>query len=613
VRLPLRPPLAALAVLLAAAPLTAQDYEPEWDSLSKRPVPEWFPEAKFGIFIHWGVYSVPAFSDTSTYSEWYQYWLDTNSHGGLVRRFHEANYGPGFEYRDFASRFRAELFDPEEWARILRRSGARYVVLTSKHHDGFCLWPDTRASAVRGYPWTAAETGPRRDLVGELTEAVRAAGLRMGLYYSFMEWHNPLFEEDPDRYVAEYMIPQIQDLILRYRPDVFWPDGEWNHPDSFWRSPEILAWIYENAPNREEIVVNDRWGRSLRGSVGDFSTTEYGHLGGARGMRRDRPFEECRGIGHSFAWNRAEGYDLYMSRTECVRLLVDLVSQGGNLLLDIGPTADGRIPLILQDRLFAIGRWLEKNGVAIYGTEAGPFRRLSWGRSTVRGDHLYLHVYDWPEDGRLRLRGLLNDIEEARLLHDPEGPPVAAVREENGDWILDLSCRLPGEHVSVLALDLDGAPRVEEWFGPGEDGVLELPAAAAGIEGPSLRTESMSGPGGRPVLNLGYWTSLEDRAKWAPVRLPEHSTWRLRIEYACAPGQEGGRLAVELRTAGGALALDLPVEPATGSWRDYAWLGPFDLELPPALAGAELEVMVRALEIPADALMNLRRIVLEPR
>src|SRR5262249_42386976 len=152
-----------------------------WEQLDARPIPQWFQDARFGIFIHWGVYSVPSFCHTSTYSEWYQHWLDTNSHDGLVRQFHDRVYGKDFAYRDFAAQFRAELWDPAAWAQTFQRAGADYIVITSKHHDGFCLWPDPVASDVRGYPWNATVTGPRRDLLGELAAAVRKEGVRFGL------------------------------------------------------------------------------------------------------------------------------------------------------------------------------------------------------------------------------------------------------------------------------------------------------------------------------------------------------------------------------------------------------------------------------------------------
>ena len=432
-----------------------------WESLNGRHSPEWFGDAKFGIFIHWGVYAVPSFCDTSTYSEWYLWWLKTNAHDGLERKFHERVYGKDFAYRQFAPMFKAELWNPDRWAAIFKRSGAKYVVLTTKHHDGFCLWPSRIASQVRGYPWNSMETGPQRDLVGELTESVRKIGLRMGFYYSFMEWDNPVFDRDKGEYVNTVMWPQMKELVTKYQPDIFWPDGEWNDPDTLWRSEEFLAWLYNHAPNRQEIVVNDRWGKELRAKSGDFYTTEYSrHAGeGATGGRK--PFEECRGIAHSFAFNRAEEYDIYLSRTKAVRMLIDMVSQGGNLLLDVGPTADGRIPLLMQDRLFAIGRWLNVNGEAIYGTTAGPFKELPWGRATTKGQTLYLHVYDWPERGELVVPGLANNVKSATVLSDDKERLLRVKKQDPHGIRIDLSGQRPFEHATVVALQLDGDPKVD--------------------------------------------------------------------------------------------------------------------------------------------------------
>ena len=453
-----------LATLVASSawadPADSQvQFQPTWESLNARSVPKWFSDDKFGIFIHWGVYAVPSYCDTSTYSEWYQHWVSTNAHDGLERKFHERVYGKDFEYRDFAPMFRAELYDPQEWAKIFKRSGARYVVLTSKHHDGFCLWPNKVASEVRGYAWNSVETGPQRDLLGDLTKAVRSEGLKMGYYFSFLEWENPLYDSDRDAYVDRVALPQMRELINNYQPDILWPDGEWVSSDTMLRSTEFLAWLYNHSPKRETIVVNDRWGKGLRGKCGDFFTTEYGKWGGEGVGQGRKSFEECRGIGHSFAFNRAEKYDIYASRTASVRLLIDMVSQGGNLLLDIGPTADGRVPLIMQDRLFAIGRWLEVNGDSIYGTTRSPFKELSWGRATVKGNTIYLHVYDWPEDGLLEVPPLANKITGAYLLADQQRQPLSIKSLSTKGSSVDLSGHHPELHATVVVLELDGPPK----------------------------------------------------------------------------------------------------------------------------------------------------------
>ena len=588
--------------LVQANVSTAQEsviYEDDWESLSEHTTPQWFRDAKFGIFIHWGVYSVPAFCDTSTYSEWYQYWCDTNAHGGLERRFHEENYGVDFEYHQFAPMFKAEMWNPAKWAELFRRSGARYMVITSKHHDGFCLWPSKVASEVRGYPWNSVETGPGRDLTAELFEACRAEGVRPGLYYSFMEWHNPLYEADKPRYVEEVMFPQVKELIQRYEPEVFWPDGEWDHPDTLWRSPELLAWIYNNASNSEELAVNDRWGRGLRGQVGDYSTTEYGSLGNSsgEGMRPDRPFEECRGIGHSFAFNRAEDYDIYSTRTECIRELIDLVSKGGCLLLDIGPTADGRIPVIMQDRLLAIGRWLEVNGEAIYGTDASPFAATPWGRATCRDDAIYLHVYEWPADDMLHVPGLLSPIRSARVLGG-SGSDLE-VSGAPGSWTIDLDPEHPAAHATVIRLDIEGAPRIDRSIRPDRDGLIMLTPDSARIKGVDMRVETRDGH-----RNLGWWSNVDDLASWT-VTIPA-GRYNIMIEEAIAPGSEGSKIDVKIPGGG---SLRHAITESTGSWDQYRLVTLGEFELDSETTG---DLVITCSYKHGDAVMNIRSIRIEP-
>ncbi|MCP5112126.1 MAG: alpha-L-fucosidase, partial [bacterium] len=356
------------AILLAnASPAAAQKYEANWESLDSRPTPSWFVDAKFGIFIHWGVYSVPSYAPKDMYSEWYWEALDGNPakqnarrrrRGRMTKAFHNRVYGEDFEYTDFAPLFAAEMYDPAEWARIFADSGAKYVVLTSKHHDGFCLWQSREANRTWSRPWNSVDAGPRRDLLGELTTSVRKQGMKMGIYYSLYEWFNPLWLNDKPRYVTEHMFPQFKDVVRRYKPAVIFSDGEWDITDKEWRSPELLAWLFNEAPNKDEVVINDRWGKGLRHKHGGYFTTEYG-----AGMKdASHPWEENRGIGYSFGYNRNEPLSNYRTGQELVWILADLVSRGGNLLLDVGPTADGRVPVIMQDRLAEIGAWLRVNG-----------------------------------------------------------------------------------------------------------------------------------------------------------------------------------------------------------------------------------------------------------
>ncbi len=372
--------LGLLLASLSAALAAETPYAPNWASLDTRPCPQWYLDAKFGIFIHWGVYSVPAWGAPKSYAEWYWNNMSNQKPDNVWWQFHKKNYGENFEYQQFAPMFRAELFHPDQWADLFVRSGAKYIVPTSKHHEGFCLWPSAEANRTWGRPWNATVIGPKRDVLGDLATAVRQRGLKFGFYYSLYEWFNPLWLKDRPAYVTEHMIPQFKDVVTRYRPAIIFSDGEWDLTSQDWHSEELLAWLFNESPCKDEVVVDDRWGKDTRHHHGTYFTTEYG-----AGMKdAAHPWEENRGMGYSYGYNRAEGIDDYKSAHELILVLCDLVSRGGNFLLDIGPTADGRIPVIMQQRLLEMGDWLKVNGEAIYGTRSAG-RDCQWSEGKRPG------------------------------------------------------------------------------------------------------------------------------------------------------------------------------------------------------------------------------------
>ncbi len=349
-------------LLLFSLPLKAQ-VEPNWESINERGYPQWFSDAKLGIFIHWGVYSVPAYASLEGYAEWYYRGLSTSDGR---KTFQERIYGKDFRYEDFAPMFKGELWDPDEWAELFKKSGAKYVLLVSKHHDGYCLWPSQYALG-----WNSVEVGPKRDICGELTEAVRKQGLKMGLYYSLPEWSSKIHRwyEDPDEnigtYVDTHMVPQFKELVTRYKPTVLFTDGEWRNTAEQWHATELISWYYNTVGS--EAIVNDRWGE---GQQHGFRTPEYS----AGITLTDRPWAECRGLGRSFGLNRNEPLENYMSSDELIRHFCVLVAAGGGMTLNVGPAADGKIPLLQQERLVDLGNWLEINGEAIYGTR--PYKKF---------------------------------------------------------------------------------------------------------------------------------------------------------------------------------------------------------------------------------------------
>ena len=474
--------LIALACAAFAGAASAQPYQPTWDSIDARPTPAWFQDAKFGIFIHWGVYSVPAYAPVLpgklAYAEWY--WNALTGGRGVkpspiqagTWEYHRRMYGADFDYKDFAPQFRAELFDAAHWADVFRRSGAKYIVPTSKHHEGFALWPSREASATWGRPWNAAEIGPKRDLLGELASAVRAAGLKMGFYYSLYEWYNPLWLADKPRYVREHMIPQFKDVVTRYQPSIIFADGEWDLPSADWKSPELLAWLFNDSRVKDEVVINDRWGKDSRHKHGGYWTTEY-----TPGMAdAAHPWEESRGMGFSYGYNRAERLEHYRTGRELVTTLVDIVSRGGNLLLDIGPDADGTIPVIMEQRLAEIGAWLATNGEAIYGTRPFTLSR-QWSDGTIPTVD-YNKEYDSAYD-------------VSKLTASPQGGKAAidAFFTKKGTAVYAILPRWPGQRfvwkqaaalrpVSVTMLGADGPLRFEK---AGDTLVIDLPAMPASL------------------------------------------------------------------------------------------------------------------------------------
>ncbi|MEH2236977.1 alpha-L-fucosidase [Nostoc sp.] len=416
-----------LSSFLNLTPSTAfaqQTYEPTNESLSKHEVPEWFKDAKLGIFIHWGVYSVPGWAPLTgeqnkvVAERGWEYWFQHNPYaewyynsmkleGSDTYKHHRATYGENFTYDDFIPTFNAAItqWNPSQWAKLFSKVGARYVVLTTKHHDGFLLWPSK----------TTNQSGrvAARDVVGELTQAVRKQGMRMGLYYSGgIDWSkqdttvtdfNTLVAAIiQEKAYAEYANAHWHELIDRYQPSILWNDL--GYPVG--QANEIMAYFYNHVPNG---VVNDRF--DLNGQFGlhfDFSTPEYSQLK----QIEPKKWESTRGLGYSFGYNQNDTDLNMISVDELVDSFVDIVSKNGNLLLNIGPNADGSISKLQTERLLGLGKWLDVNGEAIFGSRY-------WIRSedvstqgirvryTTNKGNLYAVLLDTPKSQTLTIPGLI--------------------------------------------------------------------------------------------------------------------------------------------------------------------------------------------------------------
>ena len=415
--MPLKPTrILSIAVILTCAVSfsSAQaptHYEPTLASLDQHPLPQWYAGAKLGIFIHWGLYSVPGWAPLThpnhdfasndyikydPYAEWY---LNTmRVPGSPTQAYQHEHYGDA-GYYDFAPEFNRESkqWKPDAMAAIFQAAGARYVVLTSKHHEGFTLWPSTTPNPNPSLK--PNQLHAERDIVGELTEAVRAHGMRMGLYYSGgYDW---TFNSGPILVAADYQAvkpeseaygtyanSQIHELIERYKPSILWNDIDWPKTGD---ALGVEADYYNAVPDG---VIDDRFGIKHA----DFTSPEYAKLD----KISPKKWEECRGLGRSFGYNRAEGENETIAPAELIALLVDIVSKNGNLLLDVGPEADGTIPPVQMERLKALGAWLAQNGEAIYDTvpwtkAEGKSAEGDDLRFTRKGDDLYVTVLGKPK------------------------------------------------------------------------------------------------------------------------------------------------------------------------------------------------------------------------
>ncbi|MFE4425238.1 alpha-L-fucosidase [Streptomyces sp. NPDC056817] len=418
--------LAAIAATIGASPTASgpgqqavtqsqPDYEPTVASLNSHPTPRWFNDDKFGIFIHWGAYSVPAWGPRGSYAEWY--WNYMNSQGSPTNAHHRDTYGADTPYDSFISQWKAEKFDPDAWVKLFDDAGAKYFVLTSKHHEGVALFD----SEVSGRD--TVDLGPGRDLAGDLFKAARKEGkLKTGFYYSLYEWYNPSYTGKPVRnpytgatvpytgapqvadYIDDYMAPQMRELIDNYDPDILWCDGQWEKPASYWKTAPVIAHFYNQAKDRaqpKDVAVANRCKiqtGELDSTELDFQTPEYTVKPDIDPVK----WEASRGIAHSYGYNQNETEADYLTSDQLVDSLVDIVSKNGNLLLDIGPRADGTIPELQQQRLRDIGAWLKTNGEAIYGTTYWNHAEEPAGgdnvRYTVKDGALYATALSWPGD-----------------------------------------------------------------------------------------------------------------------------------------------------------------------------------------------------------------------
>lgn len=417
----------------------------------------WWREARFGLFIHWGLYAIPAGE-----------WKNNYDHGEWIRTTAQI---PLEEYDKFLSRFNPVKFNAEEWVKTAKDAGMKYIVITSKHHDGFCLF-DSRYT-----DFDVMSTPFKRDIMKELADAAHKEGVKICWYHSIMDWHHPDYlprrEWEKDRPVAgadfkkyvEHLKNQLKELVTKYGDiGILWFDGEWETTWNHKLGKDLYNYVRSLQPaiiinNRVDVGRSGMQGLTKKGEyVGDYGTPEQEiPATGLPGV----DWETCMTMNNHWGYNKNDAE--WKSEEDLIRKLADIASKGGNFLLNVGPTSEGLFPKESIERLNAIGRWMKIYGESIYKTSASPFKALNWGRCTqkqIEGGitRLYLHVFDWPEEGKLKIPGIFNKPVQAYLLNN-NGDKLKTNREEDA-IIIEIPKQAPDKINSVVVLDIEGKPDI---------------------------------------------------------------------------------------------------------------------------------------------------------
>ena len=411
---------------------------------------QWWRDARFGMFIHWGLYAVPAGE-----------WEGKTGYGEWIRTSAEI---PLDTYDHFREQFNPVKFNADQWVRMAKDAGMKYIVITSKHHDGFCMF-DTKQTS-----FDIMNTPFHHDPMKDLADACHKYGLKFCFYYSIMDWHHPDYlprrsweksrttaGADFRKYV-NYMKAELMELLTNYGEiGVLWFDGEW---ESTWNEAfgkEIYSYCRSLQPN---LIINNRVGAGRMDMEG---LTKEGSFGGDFGTPEQQipatglpgvDWETCMTMNDHWGYNKNDKN--FKSVKEVIRMIADIASKGGNYLLNVGPTSEGLIPPESIERLKSVGDWMKVNGEAIYQTQASPFRSLDWGKCTRKdipeGVRLYLHIFNWPETHNLRISGLLNEPVKAYFLTDPQ--KLLSVTKTEDGLMISLPDDMPDTINSVMVLDL---------------------------------------------------------------------------------------------------------------------------------------------------------------
>ena len=453
---------------------------------------DWWKEAKFGLFIHWGVYSVPAGvyngKDVEGIGEWIM-------NRGKI---------PTATYQAYAKQFNPVKYNPETWVKMAKDAGMKYLVITSKHHDGFTLF-ETKASK-----WNIVEATPYgKDLLKPLADACHKQGIRLGFYYSqAQDWNNvggaasgghwdKAQDGSMDEYIDKVAVPQVKEILSNYgQVDVLW----WDTPTDMTKErAEKFQPVLAKYPN---LITNNRLGGDFNG---DTETPEQ--FVPATGFP-GRNWETCMTMNDTWGYKSKDNN--WKSTKEIIQTLIDIVSKGGNYLLNVGPTSEGLVPQPSIERLQQVGKWMKTNGEAIYGTTASPFSYLPWGRCTQKGNKLYLHIFEWPKDGKISLP-VLNTITKAYLLADPA--KSLKIEKSKTKNTITLVGNAPDKIASVVVAEFNDTPEV-----------LPMPTTGKAVTASSEKVGSSAKNlvDGNPKNK--WQPTDEDKDKWVEIDLGEPIT-----------------------------------------------------------------------------------------
>lgn len=525
-----------LALLFSATVLVSR--APAAEATSFPPVPsdetaeqhnarmKWWREARFGLFIHWGIYSVPA-------GTWQEKQIP-----GIGEWIMNRGKIPVADYAKFAEQFNPVKFDADSWVRLAKEAGMKYIVITSKHHDGFAMYKSATS------PFNIYDATPfKRDPLKELAAACQKHGVKLGFYYSqAQDWHHrggsanggqwdKAQEGDMTAYIRDIAVPQVKEILTNYGPiAVLW----WDTPTGMNRErADLLAPLLKLQPG---LITNNRLGG---GYMGDTETPE--NKVPATGYPRD--WEACMTMNDTWGF---KSYDHnWKSGEKIIRTLVDIASKGGNYLLNVGPTSEGEIPAPSVERLRQVGAWMKQNSESVYATTASPFKRLDWGRATQKPGKLYLNVFNWPADGNLvvPMRGT---AKKAYLLSAPN--VALKIASTPAGLRVQVPAKAPDAISSVVVLEGVGTvdPLPPPPIAQADNGTLALGCDEAELMGKGLRVE------GNTQLNLTGWNSTAVFPQWE-VRIDRPGTYEVTALWAVSPTQAGGEfvLAVGDQTLSG--------------------------------------------------------------